>query len=226
MSPQQPAVPTRNFEDFFRHVKSIGFDPKICIDVGAGNGTGVIYEAFRQALHIAFEPLPDFHERLAKRLENFDHEIHQCALMDKDDTLEILRMEKNLYGSTLMHRRKDGDQALVRVPVKRLDDIMAGRWKNGPLLLKTDCQGADLTVIKGAPETLQHCEIVIMEVSFFSFWGDHHPEFFEIVSFMNDRGFVVYDFLDGLFRPSDNALGQIDVAFVKKDGMFRKSRAW
>lgn len=226
MSDSEQLRPTRNFEDFLRHVKSLGFDPKVCIDVGAGNGTGVIYEAFRSAKHIAFEPIPDFHDRLTRRLENFDHEIHHCALMDKDGTLEILRMNKNLYGSTLMHKRDSGDDDLLKVPTRRLDDVMANREINGHMLLKTDCQGADLLVIKGGHKTLQKCDVVIMEVSLFSFWGDHHPDFFEIVSYMNNKGFVVYDLLDGLFRPSDNALGQIDIAFVKRDGFLRKSRKW
>ncbi len=60
----------------------------------------------------------------------------------------------------------------------------------------------------------------------YRFWGNHHPDFLEIVKYMADQGFLVYDFLDGLFRPLDNALGQVDVVFVKKDGPFRKSASW
>lgn len=219
--------PTRTFEQFFRHVKGLGFDPSICIDVGAGFGTGVIYEAFPKALHIVFEPLPDFQERLRNRLKGFRHEIHQCALMDAAGELEIMRAERNLLGSSLMHTRQAAsDPRLMRVPVQRLDDVMAAHEVTGPVLLKTDCQGADLLVVRGAEKTLEHCEIVILEVSLFSFWGDHQPDFTAIVNYMAERGYVVYDILDGLFRPSDNALGQVDLAFVKRDGFLRANRKW
>lgn len=221
-----PCRPTKTFEEFFRHIKKLGFDPEICIDVGAGDGTGVIYEAFPKALHIAFEPLPDFHARLAKRLSKFNHEIHHCALMESEGTHDILRTEHNLYGSSMMHKREPGDERLIQVPVKRLDDVMKGREISGRMLLKTDCQGADLLVVKGGEKTLQDCDIVILELSFFRFWGDHQSDFFEVVSYMHGRGFVVYDLLDGLFRPSDGALGQIDVAFAKERGFLRQSRKW
>ncbi len=221
-----PKRPTRTFEQFFRHVRELGFSPEVCIDVGAANGTGVIYEAFPKALHIAFEPLPNFHPQLEKRLARFRHEIHHCALMDADGSLEILRTP-DLYGSSLMHRRAgQADDRLVKVPVRRLDDVMSGYDLSGQLLIKTDCQGSDLLVMKGGPNTLARADVVVLESSFFPFWGPHQPEFTEIVAWMAEAGFVVYDILDGLFRPSDNALGQVDLVFVKRDGFLRANRAW
>jgi hypothetical protein len=65
-----------------------------------------------------------------------------------------------------------------------------------------------------------------MAVSFFKFWGNHHPDALEIFNFMNEQGFVIYDFLDGLFRPLDGALGQIDVVFVRKDSLLKKDYKW
>jgi len=219
--------PTRTFEEFFRHVKKLGFDPKVCIDVGAANGTGVIYEAFPKALHIAFEPLPDFHLALENRLKRFRHEIHHCALMDREGEMEILRTEHNLLGSSLMHRRSSAEDArLISVPVRRLDDVLADRKFDGPFLLKTDCQGSDLLAVKGAPKTLERSEVVILECSLFRFWGEHQPDFTDIISYMAGLGFVIYDLLDGIFRPSDNALGQLDVVFVKRNGFLRASRKW
>lgn len=219
--------PTRTFTQFFEHVKTLGFKPDLCIDVGAANGTRAIYESFPDAFHVAFEPLPDFHEQLSQCLKSYKHRIYHCALMENDGHLEILRTEHNLYGSSLMHKRHGTDDPrLINIDARRLDDVMKNHDISGNLLLKTDCQGSDLFVVKGGINTLQHCEIVILETSFFSFWGEHHPDFTEIVQYMNDQGFVVYDILDGLFRPSDNALGQVDLVFVKRKGLFRASMKW
>jgi hypothetical protein len=39
---------------------------------------------------------------------------------------------------------------------------------------------------------------------------------------MKDRGFVVYDICGFVQRPLDGALAQVDLAFVKENGHFRK----
>jgi len=223
--PPDAVRPNRDFAQFFRHVKKLGFDPGTCIDVGAADGTGAIYEAFPRAKHIVFEPLPSFHEALEKRLARFDYEIHHCALMEEKGRLEIL-LTDNLYSSSMMHQRAAGDGKLLEVAVERLDDVLDAESLAGPVLLKTDCQGADLLVVKGGLKVLAVCDIVILETSLFKFWGDHHPDFAEIVAYMADHDFVVYDILDGLFRPSDRALGQVDLVFAKRSGFLRASRKW
>ena len=217
--------PTRNFAEFFAHMATLGFKPKICIDVGAAKGTREIYNAFPDAYQIAFEPLPDFHDGLKKALAQYKHEIHHVALMDEPGEKTLARHPDG-FGSSLMHRARRGSQNLVTVPVKRLDDVLEGKNLKGDVLLKIDCQGADLFVLKGGLHTLKNSNVVIVETSFFKFRGESHPIFLEIVNFMNDRGFVVYDILDGIFRPSDGALGQVDLVFVKENSRFREKSYW
>ena len=216
---------TRNFYAFFSHLKSLDISPDVCIDVGAAHGTPSIYHAFPEALHVAFEPLPEFIERLKETLTPYKHEIHNCALMETAAEAKLLRTG-NLYSSSMMHVREDSAEALLDVEVATLDDKMSAHDLSGTLLIKTDCQGADLSVIKGGMKTLEQADIVIMEVSFFKFWGSHQPDFYEVVDFMKAQGFVVYDLLDGLLRPLDGALGQIDVAFVKEKGPLRRRTTW
>jgi FkbM family methyltransferase len=217
--------PTRTFSEFFNHMAQRGFSPKMCIDVGAANGTQSIYDAFPDAYHIAFEPLPDFHEDLSRALASYRHEIHHVALMDSQGSRTLAR-HPDRYGSSLMHRSKEGASNLVNVPVTTLDEIMKDHNMRGDVLLKIDCQGADLFVLKGGRRTLKNSNVVIVEASFFKFRGKEHPDFFEIINFMKDRGFVVYDILDGLFRPLDGALGQVDLAFVKEGSRFRSEQYW
>ncbi|MEM9619521.1 MAG: FkbM family methyltransferase [Pseudomonadota bacterium] len=217
--------PTRTFPEFFQHIKKCGFSPSVCIDVGAASGTMSIYQSFPDACHIVFEPLADFHRDLEANMRSYKHEIHHCALMAKPGKRRLLR-HPDKFGSSLMHRRQGRSSDLVEIEVQRLDDVLEGRDLSNGVLLKTDCQGADLFVIEGAPKTLRSVDVVIMECSLFKFWGEHHPELYEIVTYMHARGFVVYDLLEGIFRPFDGALGQIDVVFVKADGPFRKAHQW
>lgn len=217
--------PTRNFAEFFEHVRKLGFCPRTIIDVGAARGTPDLYRSFPEAYLILFEPLPDFVPDMEKILSQRRGEYHTCALMSEAGRATILK-SPDKFGSSMMHRiENNGDERLVPVDVRTLDEIVGSRHEE-PIILKTDCQGGDFDVIKGGEKTLDRCEIVVMEVSFFQFWGSHHPRPLDILNYMNDKGFVLYDFLDGLFRPLDNALGQIDMVFVRDKGMFRKSHEW
>ncbi len=217
--------PTRNFSDFFKHLKSLDFKPSYCIDIGAASGTQIIYEAFPDACHIAFEPLPEFHDDLEKALAPYKHEIHHCALMAKPGEDTLLR-HPDRYGSSMMHRRRKNYQNLIPVTIDTLDAKVGAERVSGDVLIKIDCQGADLFVLRGGRKTLSKASVVIVEASLFRFWGDHHPDFFEIIRFMHNHGFALYDILDGLYRPYDDALGQLDLAFVKEDGPFRKAHQW
>ncbi len=217
----------RDFEAFFRHARSLGFFPDVCIDVGAGYGTGSIYSGFPKAKHIAFEPLEELLPRLKERLKSYAHEIHNCALMSSESELEIKKSGVDMLGSSLMGSSAGSNEnTSIMVPVKTLDSFEESLEGAESVLLKTDCQGADLEVLKGSKSVLKRCDVVIVESSLYRFWGNHQADLFDIISFMNEQGFVVYDFLDGTYRPYDNALGQLDVAFVKRHGFFRSSIKW
>lgn len=56
---------------------------------------------------------------------------------------------------------------------------------------------------------------------------DHNegaPLFPEVVDFMRDAGFALYDFGGSYRRETDHALFQIDVVFAKKDSPLRASK--
>lgn len=218
--------PTRSFNSFFDHLKTVSFEPDFCIDVGAAKGTLSIYEAFPSAKHIVFEPLPDFHAALSATLEPYDAIIKHCALSDAIEERTLLR-HSDLFGSTIMHARKDDDDRVVTVQASTLDvEVADVPLSSGIVLLKIDCQGSDLMVLKGGTRTLENCDIVIVEASLFRFWGPHQPDFYDIAKFMHDAGFALYDVLDGLYRPRDSALGQLDLVFVKEKSSLRAEHYW
>lgn len=217
--------PTRTFDDFFEHLKVLEYSPTVCIDVGAATGTLSLYRAFPDAQHIVFEPLPDFRDELKANLSSYNHVAKYCALSNEIGSATLLR-HSDPYGSSIMHSRERGDEKVVDVETSTLDAEMADFDLNGPTILKTDCQGSDLMVLQGGVETLKKCEVVITEASLFRFWGPHQPDFYDIVSFMKSNGFSLYDVLDGLYRPHDSALGQLDLVFVKDAGEFRSYQYW
>jgi hypothetical protein len=52
------------------------------------------------------------------------------------------------------------------------------------------------------------------------------PLFHEVVAFMAEQGFRVYDIISFFRRPYDGALWQVDVVFVKSTSSLVASRRW
>ncbi len=73
--------------------------------------------------------------------------------------------------------------------------------------------------------TLGETEAVILEVTLFGTMISG-PQFYNVVAFMKQYGFVVYDFCGFLYRPFDNALSQVDMVFVREQGLFRRSHVF
>jgi len=67
--------------------------------------------------------------------------------------------------------------------------------------------------------------VFIVETSLFGFLP-RQPVTREVISFMFDRGYELYDITGYQRRPYDGALGQADLAFVKAEGRFRAERKW
>jgi len=107
------------------------------------------------------------------------------------------------------------------VPRVTLDHLVSENKLRPPFLLKIDTQGAELKVLSGYEENLQHTEFVLLEVSLFKFFegGD---QLHDVIAFMKSRGFVAYDICDFQYRPLDDALSQVDIVFVKERGQFRQ----
>lgn len=106
-----------------------------------------------------------------------------------------------------------------------LDAIMEERPDFRPDIVKLDIQGFELQALLGATTLFGRTEVFILEVSLFEFMP-HMPMLHDAIAFMSARGYVVYDIPGFLRRPRDGALAQVDLAFVKIDGKFRKTNDW
>ncbi|MDQ2974662.1 MAG: FkbM family methyltransferase [Acidobacteriota bacterium] len=138
-----------------------------------------------------------------------------------------INVHKDLVGSSLYKEAEassvDGTER--RVTAVALDSICHDEQTQGPYLIKIDVQGAELDVLRGASEILLQTEFIMMEVSLFEFFKGG-PQFSDVVSFMKDKGFVCSDIYGFQYRPLDNALSQVDIAFVKENGRFRQTHVY
>ncbi len=216
----------RTMSESLAQLKSTGFHPQTVIDVGVAHGTPPLYNAFPDAYFYLFEPVSDFERDIQSVLKRVRGEYELCGLGETSSSATIF-VPQEAVGASLMHRGiSESDPHLRTVPVRTLDEVFASKKLEEPILLKTDCQGGDLAVIRGGREFITRCDVIIMEVGMFRYWSAKTPDFADTIVEMKALGFVPYDFLDYMPRPHDGALGQLDVVFVKDHGPFRAVHKW
>jgi len=213
---------------FCRHLRNLGYAPGTIIDVGVADGTFDLYTMFPSATYLLVEPLSEFEPALSWISSHYNAQ-YELAAAGADDEERFIYFGDSLaemHGASLRPPQHDNmieGPGKRRVPVRRLDGLVEERNLPGPYLLKIDTQGTEIEVLRGAERILPQVDVVIAEVSFFNFrQKPNQPLVDYVLRFMDERGFFPYDFFGGFNRPLDDALGQVDIAFVKRDGPFRR----
>ena len=106
-----------------------------------------------------------------------------------------------------------------------LSDLISENNLNISNLLKIDTQGYEYQVLKGAENILPDVEVILAELNFI----DIHKNVYltaDVIRFLNQNNFVIYDIAEIYRSPLDNSLWQTDFIFVKKDSIYRKNKAW
>ena len=99
--------------------------------------------------------------------------------------------------------------------VESLDDVLINQNNKGPYLIKLDTHGFEVPIFEGAVQTLKDTELIIVEVYGFHIAPDSLL-FGEICGYLDARGFRLFDIVDTMRRPKDNAFWQADAFFIKK----------
>jgi len=100
------------------------------------------------------------------------------------------------------------------IEIRTLDSFLSSGALRAPGLLKADVQGYELEVLKGGLQVLRHAEMVVLELHFRRNY-DGVPLAHEVITFMGQQGFRIYDILTTYIRPSDTELMEGDVMFAK-----------
>jgi FkbM family methyltransferase len=227
LRPLEPYLPTLFPVPSWQHSVKVlgryGFYPATVFDVGVGFGTHALYRAYPQAFYYLIDPTPEslFHmRRIAQRL---DAQILNLALGDRDGEV-VLEIRSDIQGSTLFE--ECGPREILRtecVPLRRFDAVIGSFDR--PALCKIDVQGAEMLVLNGMGRRIQDIDAFILETSTIA-TVKGGPEICEVVQFMKDNGFVIFDIVGMKRRPLDGATAQLDMLFVAEDSFFRSDRRW
>ncbi|MEN0653302.1 MULTISPECIES: FkbM family methyltransferase [Hyphobacterium] len=180
------------------------------IDVGVQTCTPELLRAYPGRPHLLIEPIAEFHSEIARNYKNTPHEIVSAAL-SRENGRAPMRLRSASPGGPITYAQLDESAAPSEshrtVDVLTLDSVCAARTLAKPYLLKIDVDGAEERVLDGARETLPHCSVVVLEVTFRDIpWR---------LNRLTRAGFTLFDIVD---------LAYYDGRWVQADLVFLNSR--
>lgn len=200
-----------------------GADFATVLDVGGHHGQFTLFalERFPRAQIITFEPQAEGVEKIRGavagdprvRIENYalsdsvgKAELHISKRSDSSSLLPIGEGQTTAYPGT-------EEATTEEIALEKLDNLLTDPLE-GPVLLKIDVQGAELSVLRGAEKTLESVDSIFVECSFVELY-EGQALANEVIEFLAARGFD----LAGVFGPAYDADGvclQVDALFKRR----------
>lgn len=214
-------------EGFLGHLRAAGFKPTCVLDVGANRAdwSRLARKFYPDARFVLIEPQSEMLDELKSFCaEALGSEWKLAGAGSAPGEMELAVWPDNAQSSLVF--QPDGNRSFEhrRIPIITIDSLF-GDQQELPQLAKLDIQGFELEALAGATKLFGHTECFIVEVNLFR-RVSNVPLFSDVVSFFDQRGYKVYDIPGELRRPLDNALWQVDLAFVRKGGFFDKCQRW
>ena len=210
------------------HLVSKKFSPAVVLDIGAGKGywSRRAGKFFRHAEFFMLDPLEENEESLRSWCEN-DPRCHYLLLAAGEEAKDqYVNMTPDCDGSSLLEYyggSRSPSRRLVRV--ETVDALLSSKQIKPPELVKIDVQGYEMKVLRGGLRMFDTAEVFIVETSLFKFMPEC-PRVHEIVSFMAEKSFFLFDLAGFLRRPYENDLAQIDLVFVSSKSALVQSNQW
>jgi FkbM family methyltransferase len=208
-----------------QNLKRCGFRPVSVIDVGAflGDWTKRTRTIWPEARYLMIEPQPN---KLQGLRDMCDASVSfEPVLVGAGQKDAVLFHMDDLGGSSVLEQFQDKCPRETFLPMTTLESVVAKHSLEAPILLKADVQGYELDMLRGATQTLEKVEVILLEVSLLPY-NIGAPLFAEVVEFMAMRRFLVYDICHLHRRQSDDTAFQVDVLFVREESLLRSEKAF
>ncbi len=219
--------PVGSMKFLLEDLRQRGMICKAILDVGANNAgwSRMAKEVYPEANFYLIEPQIEMKEHLDRFCRDFENSSYfLVGAGAKKDKLTFTIWD-DLEGSSFLPK-PNSNLKQREIEIITIDDLLESSRMDFPEIIKLDIQGFELEALKGAEKTFGITEVYILEVSLFTFMNPGMPVFSDVINFMLEREYVVYDFPGFGRRPLDGALGQCDICFVKQNGFLRSSNGW
>ena len=194
-----------------------GYDINVVYDIGAnvGRWTQEWRKHIPNAKYIMFEANPN--NKCAIPLNN-DMYMHQ-VLSDADDrTVEFFLANigkastGDSYYKELTVNYSEGKSVLLTT--KKLNTVIEKKNLPLPDFIKMDTQGAEVDIINGGSDAMEHAKVAILEMPIMPY-NKGAPNFSKYIDTMYANGFIPTGVDHIAMR--HNVVNQMDIVFIKAD---------
>lgn len=190
----------------------LNITPNVIVDIGAAKGswTKKAMDYWPGSVYKLIEPLREQIDMMPEIISsNAKVEIIEGAAGEKTGSVSF-SITEDLDGSGVYG---EGENNRV-VTVYNLDEIC--RDSKGSYLLKLDTHGYEIPIFEGAGETLKMTDAIILEV--YGFYVSPTGKLFHQISeYLSRKGFRLFDIVDIMRRPKDDAFWQADAIFLRAE---------
>lgn len=189
-----------------------GLPVNTVIDVGASTGiwSKITQEFIPNADYLLIEA-NNIHESKLIEFKKQNTKVDYVLAAAGDYIGEIYFDAKDPFGGLASHDVNIPNA--ITVPVTTIDIQVKERGLKPPYLIKLDTHGFEVPILKGAEETLKNTNLIIIEAYNFKLTQDS-LRFWELCSYMKEKGFQPIDLCDPMHRPKDEAFWQMDIFFI------------
>lgn len=184
--------------DFFHSLKKImkASDNLICFDIGANVGQTAmkLKKYFPNSTIYSFEPMQRTFAIMEKNLSGIKNiQIFNFALGSKQEEVEVVYQENSEWNSLVKGQNnisKNENVLLEIVKVKTIDNFLTEHGINCIDFLKTDTEGYELEVFKGAEESIASGKIKVIYVEVgFSKCDRQHNYWIDIIQLLESYNY-------------------------------------
>lgn len=194
------------------------------IDVGASDGRWSMSARrhFPNASFLLIEAQSNPHEAALERLSERVPNSHYVLAAAGNQPGTVHFDASDAFSGAASEQPFEQNDLVV--PMTTVDAEVDRLGLQAPFLLKLDTHGFEVPIFEGAPRTLAHTSLIVVEAYNFVL-RPGSLRFHELCSYLEERGFRPIDLVDVMRRPGDGALWQVDLFFAPHgDPVFASSQ--
>jgi len=201
-------------------LKEKGYYPDTILDIGAhhGNWTNSMKQIYNNSKYYLFEAINYL------ELNQYNDPNVKCFNVLLNDKIEQVQWYEMKNTGDSMFKEKtyhfDNCKTIIRESIDLNNYIIQNNilQETKNILIKIDCQGAEIPILKGSTSILEKTDFIILEIPLFGQYNENVPNFLEHITFMDIIGFVTYDIIDNHYINKFNM--QVDIMFINKKHHF------
>lgn len=221
-------MPNADMVSCLWNLASRGFEPRHIVDVGANHAkwSREASRVFPRSSYTLIEPQQELEPHLARFCQGHANRRYIIAGAGSEIGELPLAVHPDTVSSSFVclgeDFQKDGLERRM-VPIVTIDHVAQTIVGAVPDILKIDAEGFEQEVVKGSQSLLGKTEVIFLEWHFFGKPNDAN-EPVNLITFMAERDYVLYDFTWFGRRKFDGALQLCEAVFVRRNGYLRSLR--